>query len=669
MGVQARYFSKGWCIVTLIYKFPFQTEQSTTNQYFRYKAELDCNGKLIKPPSDFVISIDASGNILSLYGDNCWDLSPYATSRKFKIHFTYSHAKNSKKFVFPQKIVDEIKWIVFCLMYMVHLKSGSGWLSVTTLSTYCETLRFAATKLFDLNENSLLKVFVDEKKLTKLSTTLHSKKAINLIQIINHLFTIPKEARGFEITGRKLHCVLQALSKSYIESVNQTPLIPSRIYLESIKRNHRIIEEFSEVSERVLSLCKNIISIQGYGRCLTTQRECGNRSGSYQPVFNQAIQDFKLKTFCSSKGIKSIVKLAKYIGSVQFASKQCIHIYTGMRIGEVHSLLYDCYVNEKIDGKYVPFIVGTTTKLTRGRKQVRWLISSESLNAINIAQSIASCIGDNLNIDRSRLKLFISHTHIFSNTGKQNYVCHSKFNDISIPITLDDLTELERIEYHRDWRNEPDYKLGKPWPFRSHQYRRSLAVYGAQSGLITLPSLKRQLKHISAQMALYYAKGSSNIAGLFGEIDSKHMLHEYRNMKPLSDALAYISNILLTDEELFGTHGRYVECRIKPKGLPFIYRDRNKTIDWFKRGEIGYCETPLGACTSVSPCDKKMLGNLSNCISCSKAVIKKVKLISVITQQEKHLRQLEQDSLAYKIELEHLDALKRLMAKIEKDET
>src|SRR5690606_28431270 len=64
-------------------------------------------------------------------------------------------------------------------------------------------------------------------------------------------------------------------------------------------------------------------------------------------------------------------------------------------------------------------------------------------------------------------------------------------------ITEADIVELERFDGFRDWRSDPDIQVGKYWPLTSHQCRRSLAVYSARSGMVSLGSLASQFKHLT----------------------------------------------------------------------------------------------------------------------------------------------------------------------------
>ncbi|MGI2228231.1 hypothetical protein [Shewanella frigidimarina] len=49
-----------------------------------------------------------------------------------------------------------------------------------------------------------------------------------------------------------------------------------------------------------------------------------------------------------------------------------------------------------------------------------------------------------------------------------------------------------------------------------------MAVYAAQSGLVSMGSLQQQLKHLLKEVTFYYANGAENSSGLFS-LGDKHI--------------------------------------------------------------------------------------------------------------------------------------------------
>jgi hypothetical protein len=187
------------------------------------------------------------------------------------------------------------------------------------------------------------------------------------------------------------------------------------------------------------------------------------------------------------------------------------------------------------------------------------------------------------------------------------------------PILQEDLDELSRIDPHRHRVSEPKFQVGGQWPISSHQFRRSLALYAQRSGLVSLPSLKRQLQHITLHMSQYYAKGSAFAADFIGVGHGhrdKHFGEEWQETQPVSQFLAYASNVLLEDpENLFGGHTHWLRMRLR-SGDGLMLEDRATTLRRFQKGELAYKVTPVGGCVNPGPCDKNPIDVLHvDCVS------------------------------------------------------
>jgi hypothetical protein len=145
-----------------------------------------------------------------------------------------------------------------------------------------------------------------------------------------------------------------------------------------------------------------------------------------------------------------------------------------------------------------------------------------------------------------------------------------------------------------------------------------------------------------------------------------HFRHEFNESKLYGEGLGYIYNLLLSDQALHGVQGIWLEKHERKNDEIHILASRENTLKRFKRGELAYADTPLGACLSREACDKKPMRAVSACISCDKAVIIEAKLEKVIFYQNALLEDLNQGSMEYRMEKEQLDDLCRLHAQIQR---
>lgn len=212
-----------------------------------------------------------------------------------------------------------------------------------------------------------------------------------------------------------------------------------------------------------------------------------------------------------------------------------------------------------------------------------------------------------------------------------------------------------------------DIVVGEVWNFKSHQYRRSLAIYSIQSGLVSLGALQKQLKHTFREMTLYYANGASLARKIF-DLPKEHIAKDFDKLKPELDALSYIKEVLFSNENLHGTQGRLVEKNYQEEDLNiFLAENRERTIKKFKQGDIAYKETALGACVSLEACDSSLTRSFTACLECDSSILKKSKLEKTIEQQKKFLHLLNKNSIEYRTELEELKSLENIQNKIIKD--
>jgi len=322
-------------------------------------------------------------------------------------------------------------------------------------------------------------------------------------------------------------------------------------------------------------------------------------------------------------------------------------------------------------------VVGRTTKL--GKRQARWVTNAEGHRAIWLARNIADVIykkiGKEPNVEREEkdwLPLFVAPMHLgilrevpeaYQKSSRSLKFLLSEPSlgrlrtRLQATITDEDIKELELIDEHRAWRSESDFQVGGQWKITDHQLRRSLAVYAQRSGLVSLPSLRRQLQHITEEMSVYYAKGSEFAKNFIGT-DKKHFAIEWQNAGPESSFLAYARDLLFKDVDNFGGHVEWFRKKIEVDDA--IIFDREATLKRFKAGEIFYQESPFGGCTSDKPCKKIPFRVLdTKCLGegCPNLVGNFHKLEQVVQAQAFLVGRLPPNSIEWRAEKAELDVL------------
>jgi hypothetical protein len=630
-----------------------------------------------EPSDNFTVSRHRDGSVASTYGDLSWDISAYNPEGQSAI-LNFAHWLSGNSSPVRDQLSREARHLLFLLMWV---RQGST-LSVGTLRNYLSVVRAMAR--FAENEScqicDLLSVekrlwkFVDAKCSGWMTQTLGSMLPL--------LAKIDKEQLGFEPVGDKLLHALHKRGSKYRGTLNQHAPIPTRIYSKIITQLLNELIEWEPLADSMLLLAHECTKDPRMGRHVEYQRSISNKLNlppSRLPTFEQLATKDCMDYFHAKKLHPNVKSLSRKLSEIQLIAKLTIQTFTGMRDDEALSLPYHCLETTVTNGKVHYVVLGRTTKLNNGRvKRTRWVTNQNGYFAISLAQKIAETIYAVLSIEPHKSitrtndhPLFVSPWYLnFARTTSQKERGRFNASQVSLVRMADvrkrlqpiieeaDIRELEQIDPHRAWRSEVKFQVGRPWIFGSHQLRRSLALYAQRSGLVSLPSLRRQLQHITDEMSRYYAKGSSFAKDFIGG-EKTHFGREWQVTQSESSALSYVLNVLLSDDVLFGGYANWVSHRLKGDDGTILV-DRETTLLRFKKGELAYKETMIGGCTNVNQCDKIGLNWLHvDCLkdNCRNLVGNLPKLEKVIVAQEKMVLMLDPNSIEYRTEVSDLKVL------------
>jgi len=629
------------------------------------------------PSDEFVVSRFRNGAVASTYGELTWNLSSYHPEEKPRIlNFVYwaEGERNRQR----DLLTHETRYLLFALIW---LRSGSP-LSIGTLRNYLTVAnaiaRYAETKSLTImhileNEKSLWR-FVEYQASGWATQTLGS-----LITQLKKCFPVNKP---FNFIGENALQAIRTRGVKYRDTLNQHSPIPTRIYSTIIKELINELTEWEVVAEDMLAIIKACGDDPLTGRTPEVQKQTAKRLNiryTNQPIFSQLASSKCLDYFAKKGKSANVKSLSILTAEIQLIAKLTIQTFTGMRDDEAISLPYHCIETTHIQGSTHHIILGRTTKFNNGRaKQTRWVTNAEGQKAIQAAQQIAEVIFDIFNIKINEITTRSNYHPLFPSVGylafaskpspttddrlRPNKIDLSRMPNLRSRlqpiIEASDIEELENVDPHRAWTSEDKFQVGSPWSFTSHQLRRSLALYAQRSGLVSLPSLRRQLQHITDEMSRYYARGSIFAKDFIGN-DKLHFGTMWQDTQAESAGLSYILNVLLSEEPLYGGHGAWVMTKHNDHGENTAI-DRDSTLQRFKKGEIAYKETLLGGCTSTEPCKQTALKWINiECLEngCRNLVCKPSKLERVINAQEKLVTSLDKNSVEYRTEESDLHVL------------
>ncbi|SDR32855.1 Phage integrase family protein [Paraburkholderia fungorum] len=600
-------------------------------------------------------TIDEKGRPRSLFGESIWNIEAYGNYRAISfLYFTQLTPLGTDDSIYRASAI-QVKQVMF---FLINDNGPSGVAPSTlreklgAIRDFCIFSAFRGQTLYEaMGDIDSIKDFASIPGVENKCSRLH--------KIFKDLSILGKDHTGVEIPFKQAQ-------KIFVNKINQKKesrqfaVIPTRIY------------------SKILSICNiELDIIEAAASDLVSQIK--HVRLNKQP--NSLASDVLVELFNYHQQPITTKGLFRVIGEVKNVLQILILAYTGMRHDEVDSLPYDCLKVEPLDG-VVHYIVEGVSSKTKGRniRRARWVTSRSGARAITIAKLISSETHSHFgstkfsdSIDGSHL-LFcrsgLSRSTYFANlpqTGIDRYL-DALCARAELVITKEDVIELKRIDFFRAWDSEKEFSVGAAWPFTRHQLRRTLAVYAHRSGLVTLDTLKRQLHHLTNEMAMYYTNGSAFAENFIGEIED-HFAFEWRSALAGAQFLGYTINVLQSEEKLSGGHAKWVQSNAV-KTSPVSVYSREEARRMFKEGLLAHQDTPLGGCASTTPCKMPPLEWLQlECLKkdCKHLIIHLSRLQRVAKAQKARVEALlkhSPDSVEYRIESETLETLLNVEAKI-----
>lgn len=620
--------------------------------------------------NDFVISRNINGDILSTYNDNIWDLKSYRSNPS-------QHGVINFKTRINKEHIFEAKKLMFLLIIFGTGKNDSQY-SVETLLHYFDDGIKLLSDFAALLNISIFDIIESDKLLIKYIEDLCTNRG-KIQQLSSILVFLDKQDN--KITGinykrnDKVFSLINKKRKHFMDKINQTEIIPSRILFESIKHRWIQIEEIEHNFSNLICFFDKFIESERFAASLTMIK-ISKWNCNKTILWSDAVHNYNLDELFNKYNIKGRRYFQGFITKILGTCKHLIHMYTGMRNGEVLNMRNNCLEILKNENN-VCLIVSSTSKLEGKNVLSKWIAPKEIERIIFVLNSFNEIVSKYHNFNLKDMPLFISGEYfVEKNKVKSNdYIKvkrkfekrdELKFDYSLLTITKKDKQEIEEIDFNKRIRN---LKIGDCWEFKTHQYRRSLVVYSIQSGLVSLGALQIQLKHLFREMTLYYANGASYAKKLF-DVPKEHIANDFDKMKPELDTLAYIKNVIFSDEKLFGIHGSFIENNLKKNNQKFrthFFENIDKTLKQFENGDISYKETALGGCIAIEACDNRLVRSFTSCFNCQGGVLKKSKIENVIKQQKQFITFLEPNSIEYRTEVDDLEKLINLKNKFIKE--
>lgn len=579
--------------------------------------------------ANFVISRSPEGTIISRYQDDAWNMKMYDAQSRCTYNFV-SWIKDASH-PMANVISNEMKRIQIARMYLYRNARKPNSINMNPLRKLAHLAMsngISLSNLFnDMNHNRILLQSYAE---------LSPGPMSDLLKLVTELYTIRSRHSDFTLAPINYSIVerMQAISggaASRNTNTEQTKLIPSRLYAALIVSLNAELDDFNSAANEIVNLYKRRKSDSLFALSASTYRSYKGAIG-----WTDAITHLGLDSIFGKRSITNWINLLGYLGETQCTAKYWIHLFTGMRSNEVRHLPADTYQTIKAGGTDVTILRGYTSKLAGGNHaSTFWITSSIVEKAIIAARhigTIAALLNDYDDANLSQYLLFpalsprgSSMRTLGSAPLSVQHNAHGTNRLLArlpnLIVQEADIRELEQFDGFRDWRNDSDVKIGKVWPLATHQCRRSLAVYCARSGLVSVGSLGLQFKHLTDVMASYYRKGNAFAVNFLNTDRTQNFINELEYERHKAQYVDYEANVIDTTNRLWGGEGNRIQVA-RDKGQPLIITtDRAMTEKKFLKGEIAYKIGPIGGCTNLDPCDKISFTSIFACIDCDKSIL------------------------------------------------
>lgn len=654
---------------------------------FKNKAKLVLTEALVLPESspikltenleDIVIAYDQSGEPVSRASDLIWRMTAYHShNQATNLHFVYwvdPRRTGHLDEINPGRLqkIRELQYLLCTILFSSH---GAD-IGVKKLQQYHFTLKKLAIYA-EKNEKSLLEILRDSNGLEGFLKQQTKSMFCSFLKILRFFYRRKLAEVHFEVARLKGWDSFLRKELEYYQSSKQHAPLPTRIYSQLIRN---VEDEINYIQGHLPAMMLELETLLDLWKKRLYKAK--DRLIDY-PALNSLCERYDKQK--NLKGISAVFKCIHIICKLQ------IHLFTGMRSKEVIYLPFYCTKTAGNNGRFFALLTGYTTKLNKGKRlRAQWVTTAETGHrAVKIMQALSRFIYRSINIVPSKnddkvdtFRLFLSTDYLpwegryqldrtgatpfsvlngtaISDTG--NEMLASKLIPI---IEENDLVELEDIDPFRLWDEESDFQIGKRWPLKSHQLRRSIALYARSSGIVQVSSLRRQLQHISNDMTSYYSNGSA-FAKSFIEQNpdgfKTHIVSEWQSATQEVEVLSFIRDVLKSEEPLHGGAGNFYYLQ-KKSMQPLGREDVEKAV---KAGTLAYRSSPIGGCTKPGPCESNTGLSLFNqvCVTdgCKHLVGKHSKLQQVILAKEGMLTHMDQDSVEFKVELEEIIELKKV---------
>ncbi|TON45064.1 hypothetical protein CGH56_24835, partial [Vibrio parahaemolyticus] len=172
------------------------------------------------------------------------------------------------------------------------------------------------------------------------------------------------------------------------------------------------------------------------------------------------------------------------------------------------------------------------------------------------------------------------------------------------------LSECRQLNPRDGGAIDAKVKLGEPWPFLTHQFRRTFACFAIRNNLGHPISIKQQFKHISLRMTEWYGNGA--IESRLKDVNIDSELINLLNEVKIEQTTAHFNQWFNGDNKLSGSFGKAIVAMRNDK--PIIYSSWENLYRLVKEKRLTLHGTLHSYCKNGYDCDMDGVINPALCV-------------------------------------------------------
>lgn len=604
------------------------------------------------------ICIDRYGKVVATFMDTVWDLSPFSIDLGNPKH----HQQLDFRFLTNSPgLLLQAKTICYCWLYQLGHKSGLQ----CKLSTITGRMNQDMKVIFSfLQKNGFDDICVlGSPDVWMKWQQFLAESALSMGSIRNKFVALSAVVRlrdrlpfNFEIPFVNFHELSIKLAANGKKQQNQTLAIPQPLadilYGEAVK----LVELAWPHRTALANLEKALQSNYEAGKSLVDHK-ISSKKWLYLHDLNGRIKMreysgaiLKFSPISQTDAIMTALNgtdilpkepvdgtwFKAWRGQLQTACFICCGAFSGMRISEIFELRQDSFSSYSIDGKTFHAVRAATHKLAAGKKREEWLCSPVVEKAIAVAVALSTSSREKLmnlaecTSDPGQKDLFhkISDCLWLSQANRSSrpiVIPRSRWNrrlwlyakNVGAIVNSTALAECLKMNPQSQAAIATKVHIGQPWPFTTHQFRRTFACFAVRHHLGHPIAIKQQFKHLYVRMSDWYCNGAIEQRLQDIQIDSD--IVKILNNSNIEHTTLIYEHWFNSSETLTGGYGKAIVAMRQSK--PVIYSSWDNLYRLVKEKRLTLHGTLHSYCKNGYECNMDGVVNPALCIECNGSVI------------------------------------------------